>query len=173
MALAALKVAADELLLFCPADHLIPDHQAFAEVVAQGQAAALNGAIVTFGITPAFPSTAYGYIRQGNARADGAFDVQGFTEKPAAEIAQTLMDSGKALWNGGIFLCTAQSLLNALEQHAPDILQACTQAMTNVCQDGVFVRPDTKAFQACRAESIDYAVMEHHGNVAVVPFDSA
>lgn len=172
MALAALSTTADELLLFCPADHWIPDSRAFAETVAQAQAAAINGAIVTFGIKPNFPSTAYGYIRQGHARADGAYEVQGFTEKPAAELAQTLMDSGTALWNGGIFLCTAQSLLKALEQHAPDILQVCTQAMTKSCQDGQFVRPDPQAFQACRSESIDFAVMEQHTDIAVVPFHS-
>jgi mannose-1-phosphate guanylyltransferase/mannose-6-phosphate isomerase len=173
MAIAALAVKPSDLLLFCPSDHHIPDSAAFAQVVRQGVAAAKEGAIVTFGISPTFPSTAYGYIRQGSARPDGAFNVQGFTEKPAQGIAEALLISGSALWNAGIFMCSAQTLLSALGQHAPDILQACQQAMQAASQDGSFVRPQAQAFEACRSESIDYAVMEHHANVAMLPFASA
>jgi mannose-1-phosphate guanylyltransferase/mannose-6-phosphate isomerase len=142
-------------------------------VVQQGVTAAQAGAIVTFGISPTFPSTAYGYIRQGSARPDGAFAVDGFTEKPAQAKAEALLLSGTALWNAGIFLCSAQTLLSALGQHAPDILTACEQAMAAATQDGSFVRPQAKAFEACRSDSIDYAVMEHHANVAMLPFASA
>jgi len=173
MAIAALTANAEDLLLFCPSDHHIPDTQAFVSVVLQGVAAAETGAILTFGISPSFPSTAYGYIRQGAARADGAFDVEGFTEKPALEKAQELLLSGKALWNAGIFLCSAKTLLEALLQHAPDILQSCQEAMKAAEHDGHFVRPQKAAFEACRSESIDYAVMEHHANVSVLPFHSA
>ena len=177
MALAALSAASasksDDLLLFCPSDHHIPDAAAFAQVVQQGLTAAQAGAIVTFGISPTFPSTAYGYIRQGSARPDGAFAVEGFTEKPAQAKAEALLLSGSALWNAGIFLCSAQTLLTALGQHAPDILKACEQAMASATQDGSFVRPQAQAFEACRSDSIDYAVMEHHANVAMLPFASA
>jgi mannose-1-phosphate guanylyltransferase/mannose-6-phosphate isomerase len=173
MAIAALAAKPEDLLLFCPSDHHIPDAAAFAQVVQKGVSAAQAGAIVTFGISPTFPSTAYGYIRQGSARPDGAFSVEGFTEKPAQDKAEALLLSGSALWNAGIYLCSAQTLLNALGQHAPDILQACQQAMISATQDGSFVRPQPQAFEACRSESIDYAVMEHHANLAVLPFASA
>lgn len=107
MAIAALSTfpaKPEDLLLFCPSDHHIPDAAAFAQLVQQGVAAAQAGAIVTFGISPTFPSTAYGYIRQGSARPDGAFNVEGFTEKPAQDKAEALLLSGSALWNAGIFL---------------------------------------------------------------------
>jgi mannose-1-phosphate guanylyltransferase/mannose-6-phosphate isomerase len=172
MAIAALAAKPDALLLFCPSDHHIPDANAFADVVQTACPAAQAGAIVTFGISPSFPSTAYGYIRQGAARPDGSYTVEGFTEKPALDKAQALLLTGSALWNGGIFLCNAATLLGALEQYAPDILQSCRQAMAGAAQDGQFVRPQTAAFAACRSESIDYAVMEHHRNVAVMPFTS-
>ena len=173
MALAALTVKPEDLLLYCPSDHHIPDAEAFARVVKQGVAEAKEGAIVTFGIAPTFPSTAYGYIRQGKARADGIFNVEGFTEKPAQDKAEELLLSGSALWNGGIFLCSAKTLLSALGQYAPDILQSCQLAMKLATEDGSFVRPHSQEFQACRSESIDYAVMEHHANVAVIPFNSS
>jgi mannose-1-phosphate guanylyltransferase/mannose-6-phosphate isomerase len=173
MAIAALSTKPNEMLLFCPSDHHIPDTAAFVQVVKQGIAAAQAGTIVTFGILPTFPSTAYGYIRHGDARQDGSFNVEGFTEKPAIDKAEALVLSGSALWNAGIFLCSAQTLLSALRQHAPDILEACQQAMASATQDGSFLRPQSQAFEACRAESIDYAVMEHHSNTAVLPFASA
>lgn len=173
MALAALAATADQLLLVCPADHHIPDSQAFAAMVAQGQAAAEQGDIVTFGVVPSFPATAYGYIQQGSGRPDGSHTVASFIEKPAAAEAQKLILQGGVLWNAGIFLCKAHTLLQALGQHAPDILASCQQAMANAVQDQAFIRPDAQAFGACRSESIDYAVMERHTAVAVVPFNGA
>ena len=173
MTIAAITSKQDDLLLFCPSDHHIPDSEAFIRIVSKGVSEAKAGAIVTFGIKPTFPSTAYGYIRQGKARSEGIFNVECFTEKPAQFKAEALLLSGSALWNGGIFLCSAQTLLCALGQYAPDILQACQQAMCSATQDGSFVRPQSQAFGACRSESIDYAVMEHHNNVVVLPFASA
>jgi len=173
MALAALAVPPEQLLLFCPADHHIPNAQAFADMVKQGQAAAEQGAIVTFGVMPSFPSAAYGYIQQGQARPDGGHGVARFIEKPPVDQAQALILQGDVLWNAGIFLCRADNLLKALHQHAPDILARCQQAMAGATQDQAFIRPEPKAFNACRAESIDFAVMERHADVAVVPFSGA
>ncbi len=177
MALAALSAKPADLLLFCPADHHIPDVDAFAAMVEDGRAAAQGGAIVTFGVTPSFPSTAYGYIEQGSARSDGAREVQRFIEKPQAEIAQQLLLAGNFLWNAGIFLCQAEVLMQALERHAPDIYASCKAAWDGLASDRVgehvFFRPDATSFNACRSQSIDYAVMEHHKNVAVVPFHGA
>ncbi len=178
MALAALHAEPDEFLLFCPADHHIPDAAAFARTMKEGLGAAGAGAIVTFGVVPSFPSTAYGYIRQGEARGDGSLQVAQFIEKPAAERAQQLLLQGDTLWNAGIFLARARFLLEALEEHAPDILQSCRDAMAKATTEvpgaaapgATFLRPGREAFEACRAESIDYAVMERHAMVAVLPF---
>ena len=174
MALAALQAQPQELLLFCPADHHIPDSAAFATMVQQGCTAALAGAIVTFGVMPSFPSTAYGYIQRGAPGADGhSSQVARFIEKPTAVKAQQLLLQGDVLWNAGIFLVQAQVLLAALQAHAPDILQSCRHAMAAASRDQSFIRPEPAAFTACRAESIDYAVLEHHAQVAVVPFSGA
>lgn len=173
MALAALAARPEDLLLFCPADHHIPDASAFAAIVEQGMIAANGGAIVTFGIVPSFPSSAYGYIRQGQARTDQSHEVVQFIEKPTVEIAQALILQGDVLWNAGIFLVRASVLLESLRKHASDILEGCEQAMHSATGDAMFLRPDADAFVSCRPESIDYAVMEHEHNIAVVPFDGA
>ena len=83
MALAALRLAPQDLLLFCPSDHHIPDAQAFAAMVQQGSHAARQGAIVTFGVVPSFPSTAYGYIEQGTASGDGTHAELDLTNQAA------------------------------------------------------------------------------------------
>jgi mannose-1-phosphate guanylyltransferase/mannose-6-phosphate isomerase len=171
MTLAALQAArTDQLLLFCPADHHIPDISAFNAMVRNGIDGALKGAIVTFGVLPTFPSTGYGYIERGEARAGGGHAVVRFMEKPDASRAQELLLSGNVLWNAGIFLCAAGTLISAMEQHAPDILAQCREAMALARLDGDFIRPGETALQRCRSESVDYAVMEHHRNVVVFPF---
>ena len=188
MALAALQAQqvgqADELMLFCPADHHIPDTAAFQATIQRGIPAAEGGAIVTFGISPSFPSTAYGYIQQGAKRADGALAVERFIEKPSLLKARELLLQGDVLWNAGIFLCRASVLLQALETHAPDILEACRLALPasvfanaehapQSAADLNWLRPLAEPFEACRSESIDYAVLEHHADIAVVPYFGA
>lgn len=181
MALAALSVSQegnDPLLLFCPADHHVPDTQGFLAAVRSGVRAADQGSIVTFGVIPSHPSTAYGYIQQGHVRDDGSFEVLRFVEKPDAQAAQALLLAGAHLWNAGIFLVRTSHLLTALEQHAPDILRSCENAMQKSKQESTpngegarFVRPNIADFLACRSQSIDYAVMERHAAVAVVPLN--
>ena len=178
MAVAALNVPLDALLIFLPADHHIPDAAAFNATVRGGITAARAGSIVTFGVQPSYPSTAYGYIQQGPAlEGQGiAFGVQCFIEKPNAQRAQALLLAGGNYWNAGIFLCEARTLIAALTTHAPDILMACQAAVAGQTVDGEFVRLDAAAFAACRSESIDYAVMENAaqlGQVVVIPFASA
>lgn len=168
----------DGMLLFCPADHHIPDVSRFESTIRSGLAAAAAGAIVTFGVTPTFPSSAYGYIEQGAAREDGAVSVERFIEKPSATAAEQLLLSGNVLWNAGIFLARTSCLLTAVGRYAPDILQVCEAAMAQSNEELIrteqmsvqFVRPNANTFTTCRSQSFDYAVMEHHDNVAVVPF---
>ncbi|MGE8349866.1 MAG: mannose-1-phosphate guanylyltransferase/mannose-6-phosphate isomerase [Pseudomonas protegens] len=178
MALAALQCArkGQELLLFCPADHHIPDIENFSATISNGVAAAESGAIVTFGIVPTYPSTAYGYIQKGTLQTKGGYQVEKFIEKPELASAQSLLLAGNTLWNAGIFLCKTSTLIQALEQYAPDILAACKEAIDNSVTEksstGIsFIRPETDAFSKCRSQSIDYAVMEQYENVVVVPFN--
>ena len=174
MACAALAVDDDTLLLFAPSDHHVPDAKLFGDAVRNGAAAALDGCIVTFGVVPTFPSTAYGYIQPGsNLVGSEGRQVARFIEKPPADVAQQLLLEGGYLWNAGIFLVQAKVLLDSLRLHAPDILEACERASAGAQVDGNFVRLDPTAFSACRSESIDFAVLEKHERVAVLPFDGA
>jgi len=178
MAAAALLARPEQLLLFAPADHHIPEPQKLAATVRAGVPAALAGCIVTFGVVPTFPSSGYGYVRQGaalegDAGAQGARRVDAFLEKPTAQRAAEMILAGGHLWNAGIFLVRAQVLLDELAQHAPDILESCRRATARPTHDGDFIRMDRAAFEGCRSQSIDYAVLEKSERVAVVPFEGA
>lgn len=171
MTVAALLAEPEQLLLFTPADHHLPDAQGFVNTIRLGIPAAKNDYIVTFGVNPAFPSTAYGYIktaewieRQQVARVDR------FIEKPTEDFAKEFLLAGRHYWNTGVFLVKAKTLLGAVLQYAPDILQSCRNAVDAKRIDGPFIRLDPAAFNACRSESIDYAVLEHHNKIAMVPF---
>jgi mannose-1-phosphate guanylyltransferase/mannose-6-phosphate isomerase len=165
-----------DVLLFLPADHFVPDVNVFIETIKTGIEAANSGYIVTFGVQPTAPSTAYGYIQQddtllldGKASSD-VFKVARFVEKPPVDEAHRMLLSGGYYWNAGIFLCQAKTLIQAMEKHAPDIMKSCGSAMNVSQMDGNFIRPDQNKFLACRSESIDYAVMEHFDAVVMAPF---
>ena len=180
MAIAALSVKPNQLLLFTPSDHYIKDTEAFAAAIKKGLSGANAGLCVTFGVVPDYPSTAYGYLRttQWVSGADehsddtllGTSRVEQFIEKPNTELAEHLINQGNCYWNAGIFLVHAKVLLEALHKHSPDILEICKKSMVLSSQDGVFIRPNVEIFSQCRGQSIDYAVLEKLDALAMVPF---
>ena len=170
MAVAALNAAPGQLLAFLPSDHYIPDADLFAKALESGAALARQGYIVTFGVRPVSPSTAYGYIEQGGVLDGHAFGVKRFVEKPDAVKAQQLLLAGGHLWNAGIFLIQASVLLEAIARHAPEILASCRRAVEVQTLDESFIRLDVDAFVGSPSISFDYAVLEHHDKIAVVPF---
>ena len=171
IALAALVSAPADLLLVMPSDHLIADVPAFLEAVAAAAPLAEQDWLVTFGIRPTRAETGYGYIRRGEPVAPGAFKAERFVEKPDAATASAYLAEGCYDWNGGIFLLRAGAYLDALARHAPDIASAVRAAMPPSSEAIRPLSPDAVLFETVRAQSIDHAVMEHAGKVAVVPVD--
>lgn len=166
---AAFEGGPDDLLLFCPADHFIPDANEFRAMVMGALDLASGGWIVTFGVQPNGPSTAYGYIETGEEiRGDAAKSVC-FHEKPDVKTALEFLSSGRFLWNSGIFLIMRSVLLESIEAFEPTIYDKCIASIASAEQDGAFWRPGAEFVDATK-KSIDYAVMERANNIAVVPF---
>ncbi|MER0172010.1 MAG: mannose-1-phosphate guanylyltransferase/mannose-6-phosphate isomerase [Nitrosomonas sp.] len=161
-ALAALREGDDSILLVMPSDHVIMDVESFQAAVLAGMLQAMDGGIVTFGITPNAPETGYGYIQSGELIEQGktAYQIARFVEKPDLSTAQTYLDAGNYLWNSGLFMMRASVWLSAIGKCRPDILIACQAAWDQGSADGDFLRVDKKAFEQCPSDSIDYAVME-------------
>tara|TARA_R110001592_G_scaffold66495_3_gene204213 strand:- start:9847 stop:11256 length:1410 start_codon:yes stop_codon:yes gene_type:complete len=175
IALAALQLAdkdQDPLLLVLAADHLIHDTNAFHRSILAAVPLAEAGKLVTFGIVPTQPETGYGYIQQGNALGKDACEIRRFVEKPDLETARDYIESGEYLWNSGMFIFRASRFLEELGRHRPDILAACQQSMEQSTQDMSFIRINAEAFGQCPDESIDYAVMEHTSEGAMVKLDA-
>lgn len=164
VALAALA-APDALLLVLPSDHAIADPAGFRAAVEAARPAAEAGWLVTFGMAPDRPETGYGYVRAGEPVAGAARRAAAFVEKPDRATAETYMEGGW-LWNAGMFLMRADSYLEALRRHAPDIA-AAVEASLRI--EGGRIVPDPEAFARSPSKSIDRAVMEVHDRVAVLP----
>ncbi|WP_059412022.1 mannose-1-phosphate guanylyltransferase/mannose-6-phosphate isomerase [Cupriavidus basilensis] len=171
-ALHARTGGADPVLLVLPSDHLIHDRAAFARTVCEAGAVAATGVVVTLGVAPTFPATGYGYIKAVPSNAAALMAVTRFVEKPSLDVATAYLQEGNCFWNSGIFLFRASTYLAALEQFAPDILLAAQEAMVRGQRDLDFFRLDAESFAACRADSIDYAVMEHLRNAQMAPLAS-
>lgn len=168
-ALHALTRDADATLLVMPADHLIEDEATFRTAVEAATGLAAQGWLVTFGITPEYAETGYGYILRGEDLGSGGYRVQRFVEKPDKATAERYVSDGTYAWNSGMFLFRAERYLQELERHAPAILQAARQSMAAAKTDLDFIRVDHAAFAASPSDSIDYAVMEKTDRAAVVP----
>lgn len=162
----------DAVLWIMAADAAIADVPALLAALMPAAAAARAGRIATFGIRPTKPETGYGYIEAGAdlPGTDGARAVARFLEKPDAATAVRLVEGGQHLWNSGMFVATAGTLLAELAAHAPDVLAAARAGVAEAARDLGFVRLGA-AFAGAPSISIDHAVMERTALAAVVPCD--
>jgi mannose-1-phosphate guanylyltransferase/mannose-6-phosphate isomerase len=160
----------DVTLLVLPADHLVPDVEAFAGSVRAAQQLTDAGALVTFGIPPAYPETGFGYIERGEALPGTAgFRVARFTEKPDVDAARAMIESGRFYWNSGIFCFRASTFLEELGRLAPGIEAGARQCSESLAAGGDHVHLSQEIFSRIPDISIDYAVMEKSDRVAVLP----
>ena len=121
---------------------------------------------------PDAPHTGYGYIKAARPIDGGpGFEVARFVEKPDRTSAEGYLAEGGYSWNSGIFLFAAQSYLDELARHAPAMVEACRAALDGALDDLDFCRLARAAFEACPADSIDYAVMEKAAHAAVLPVE--
>lgn len=157
----------DALLLVLPADHAIDDAAAFRASVERGAKAARAGRIVTFGIVPDRPETGYGYLELP-PDAGAVSPLLRFVEKPDAAQAARMIAGGNWLWNAGIFLFSARTMVAAFETHAPEYLAPVRAAVEGARDDLDFRRLASAPWQGLPDLSIDYAVLEKAANLSVV-----
>ncbi|UUZ66974.1 mannose-1-phosphate guanylyltransferase/mannose-6-phosphate isomerase [Polaromonas sp. P2-4] len=172
IALAALACAQEHgpetVMLVLPADHLIPDTESFVVCALEAAHQAQQGQLVVFGISPTAPETGFGYI-EVEKTSRSTQKARRFVEKPDLATAQQYLATGRYYWNSGMFCFTAGAILQALKEHAPEVLEAAQHAWQGAqTQDGT-TRYDAHAFGLQPDISIDYAVMERASNVTLVP----
>ena len=163
----------DALMLVAPSDHVVPDAEAFRTAVAAGVEAARAGRLVTFGIRPDRPESGYGWLELADPLPEGDAGPRPlvrFVEKPDAARAAEMLAAGRFLWNAGIFLFSVRTILEAFAAHAPELMDPVRAAVDSAHPDLGFLRLAPEHWATAPDISIDYAVMERAGNLAVVPF---
>jgi mannose-1-phosphate guanylyltransferase/mannose-6-phosphate isomerase len=165
---AALASEPGDVLVVMPSDHLISDTSAFLAAMEDAVGMAVAGSLVTFGVEPTRPETGYGYIQKGEPLGPG-FRVARFKEKPDVDEAVELVADGGHLWNSGMFVFTAASLLTEAEAQVPDVLEGVRASMPTI-REATMALSDH--FSTVRSISIDHAIMEKAQDVAVVPLDA-
>jgi mannose-1-phosphate guanylyltransferase len=163
IALACMELSYDEIVLVTPSDHLIKDEKEYEKVLKKAKEFAKDNKLVTFGITPTFAETGFGYIETVNE-----FDVKAFHEKPDFDTATSYLKAGNYYWNSGMFCFKAGVFLDELEKYSADIYNKSVEAFNNASKDGI-IRIKHDDMIAIPEDSIDYAVMEKSEIVKVVP----
>ena len=158
------------ILLIAPSDHIIPDKIAFHEAIRIGLKAALEGDIVTFGVETTRPETGYGYLEVSKSSNDGVKQVNRFIEKPSHDVAKEMFKSDEYLWNAGIFLAKASTIIDAFRALQSTLFQAVENSIKAGRSDLGFFRLDEDTWDKCEDISIDYAIMEPSRNLVAVPF---
>lgn len=171
IALACMACDPNEIVLVTPSDHLIQNEASYQKVLAHAKELALVNNLVTFGITPTFAQTGFGYIE-----SDGE-DVKAFHEKPNFETATRYLQAGNYYWNSGMFMFRAGVFLEELQTYAPEIFRTCQEAFKAASLSNAnqavpkLLRIKHEDMAAIPEDSIDYAVMEKSKKVKVVASD--
>lgn len=135
----------DGVFLITPADHMISPKEKYREAAQKAEERALKGDLVTFGVRPTRPETGYGYLKARDGR------VERFVEKPDYKNACRYLESGDYFWNSGMFAFTKEAFEREARVHAPELIGRPFSAMPDI--------------------SLDYAIMEKSGNVAMIPLE--
>jgi mannose-1-phosphate guanylyltransferase/mannose-6-phosphate isomerase len=158
----------DGIVLVVPSDHEISTDRQFWETVERGVPAASEGHLVVFGIKPSQPETGYGYIEVAGEGSDVSA-VSRFVEKPNLETAESYLKAGNFFWNTGIFLFKASAMRAAFQQFQPEIWKTAKAAFAAASSDISGLYMPLELYMEIPSNSIDYAVMEHAADIAMVP----
>ncbi|MBI1314988.1 NTP transferase domain-containing protein [bacterium] len=170
-ALCLLAEDPDAVMLVTPADHVIQPETEFVAAVERAVATLDRNPekLCLFGIVPDRPATGYGYIERGEPLpgANRVFDVVRFREKPNLETAQDFLEAGNFLWNSGIFVWRADTIVRELERTQPELIRVLNRISEHI-GDADFAETLEREFPDCPSISIDYAVLEHSRDVCVL-----
>ncbi len=160
-------------ILIAPSDHWIDKELTFIKDLETAfMACSTHDILMTLGIQPSYPNTGYGYIQQDNSHAinENIYSVKQFTEKPNLETAEKFISSGDYLWNAGIFVWSAKSIIRAFQTHLPEMFTLFNEGKNvwNTDFEDDFIK---NTYPKAANISIDYGILEKSDNVKVLPVD--
>ena len=158
--LAALNCKPDDIMIVLPSDHIIQNEDYFRNLIEQGANVANEGFLVTIGIKPKYPETGYGYIHSGKSiDFQDTNEVLEFVEKPNLTNAKRMLKDGDYLWNSGMFIWKASTILEEFKLHKPQIHDGIKKYLNS---------KDIKYFKEIENISVDYAILEESKKVVVM-----
>ncbi len=164
----------EAVMVVLTADHFIRDVEQFRRALRAAARVAEQGHLVTLGISPSFPSTAYGYIKQGEPleTVDGftVFRAERFTEKPSPETAFHMVESGLYSWNSGMFIWRVDRIMDEFAQQMPDLYAHLLEIEAALGTPG-YIPTLQRVWPEVLPQTIDYGVMEGAEDVVVIPVD--
>lgn len=161
-------------MVVLPADHLIADEKEFISILESAEAKANeNGTLLTIGIEPNRPETGYGYIEFDDSQSESLKGhdvkrVKQFREKPDEETAEQFIAAGNFLWNSGMFIWKASTIIGEFEKYQPEIYRQI-ETLQGALNTGDQKEAIDRFYKACPSISIDYGIMEQAESVFVVP----
>ncbi|MDZ7716512.1 MAG: mannose-1-phosphate guanylyltransferase [Balneolaceae bacterium] len=168
------KTDPEGTMLVLPADHLINDSKTFLSIVKTAEEKAEDkGSLITIGIKPSHPETGYGYIEcetgsGNNIKGNEVNHVVQFREKPDAVTAKAFISAGNFLWNSGMFVWKASTIIDEFKNHLPEIYKNIKELNPKIGSDQE-ENAISRFYHACSSVSIDYGIMEQADRVFVVP----
>ena len=176
--LAAIHIIAKDpngVMLVLPADHLIADVKSFQQLSKIAiKFVSENEGLITLGIKPTFPSTAYGYVQRGKEATQlsghDIYKVRTFAEKPNYQTADRFLKSGDFYWNSGMFIWKASTILNEISDNLPEIYEGLLQ-VKECLNSPSYPKKVEEIYKSFRNISIDYGVMQSSEQVYVIPAD--
>ena len=169
-----LKENPDASVVVTPSDHLITNESLFAETVLNAlDYASKNDVLITLGVKPNRPETAYGYIQANknfhlSISGNVVYNVKTFTEKPTVDLAEVFVNSGEFLWNSGIFIWNLKSIISELEKYQSEMSTMFREGLPLYYTAGEQSFVD-KVYEECKSISIDYGIMEKTEKAVVYP----
>jgi mannose-1-phosphate guanylyltransferase len=171
------------VVAFLHSDHVVLDPAAFRAALQRAETAAQAGYIVTLGVEPTFAHTGYGYIKRGipveglSHDSGTVYSVEQFLEKPDRTTAESFLEEGGYYWNGGIFVCRADVMLDEFSRQLPELAAGLARIDTALARsqdaaDPIFNATFNEVWPTLLSISIDHGIMEHAQAVATVPLDA-
>lgn len=148
-------------------DHYYKDDEKFINHLKLAVKEAKNNRIVTLGINPTYPSTGFGYIKKGSEINKKTFSVEEFKEKPDKKTAQKYVESKKYLWNSGIFVFKAKTMIKEIKKHMPDL----HKGLVKIKESNFKKETIKEVFSNLESISIDYGIMEKTQNLSMIQGD--
>lgn len=163
----------DAVMLVLPSDHLIKYNEIYIDTLREAIAVAQEDSnLITIGITPSYPETGYGYINFGRDEDDikrnNVYRVKRFVEKPNIETAKEYLASGKYLWNSGMFVWKASTIIHNFEKLLPEMHDGLNKIYETIGTEDE-QRILEREFENFKGESIDYGIMERADNIYTIP----